>query len=147
MRERRTLHKLQKIIAAQTALRSASQVALNQALDIERAREADVRHAQSRFDEAIEDWRGALKRQAVDASLLRLFAQAPRQRESELNAAEAARAKAQAHCDAHRVSHGEITAQLRRSGILRERARKRLDRKQEEKALSTLEHLMERVGT
>ena len=44
MRELRAIRTLGRIAATQTALRSASQVDLTRALDLERACEVDVRH-------------------------------------------------------------------------------------------------------
>jgi hypothetical protein len=145
MRERRALQTLREIAATQSAQQLASEASLATAIDLERARESDVLHARGRLDEAIEDWRGALERQAVDAALLRLFAEAPKWRESELNQAEAARTKAQAHANAQRLRHGEIIARLRRSALMHKRLKKRVERKQEEKTLSALE-LIGRVG-
>jgi len=139
MRERRALQTLREIAATQSALKLASEASLAGAIDLERARESDVLHAHGRLKEAIEDWRGALKRPAVDATLLRLFAEAPKSREIELNNAEAARTKAQAHTDAQRLRHGEIIARVRHSALLYTRVKRRLERKQEEKTLSALE--------
>lgn len=140
MRERRALYKLRKVSATQAALQVASQAALAHALEVERLRDADVRNAEDRLRDSIEDWRGALAGGHVEVSLLRLFAQAPPLRKSEVKAAQVQLEKAQRQTALHRTRHGESCARLRRSLTLQRRLAKRLSRKLEDKALAALEH-------
>jgi hypothetical protein len=140
MRERPALNKLRTIAATQMALLLASEATLAHAIATERDRDSEVGEAETRLDEAIEDWRDALALGPVDAALLPLFAQAPPRRQDELDKAKAAQLKAQLHTNTQRLRHGENAARLRRTVSLKKRTQKRLRRKQEEKALAALEH-------
>jgi hypothetical protein len=140
MRERTTLRTLRQLAQAQGALQLAAQAALLSALVNERDRKADVRAAEIRLDQALEDCRGLLRPGSVDVALLGLFAQAPPRHEALVTDAKSALSKAQRQTEAHRLLLGECTARLRQSGRLKKRASQRLQRKTEEKALAALEH-------
>ena len=139
MREKLALLALERIVTTQTVLRLASEAALARALAEERECEAACAKAQSLLEEAFNGWRSALARSAIDASLLRICAEAPLQREAELKQAGATLEAAQRRTNAHRAQHAQLNARLQRAAEIGRRLRKRVDRKLEEKSLVALE--------
>jgi glutamyl-tRNA reductase len=131
---------LGRLNAAQSALHAAATFSLGQAIVRERERRSDAERAEAAVTAALDDWRDALSRGGLDPALLGLFAEAPQIRERELKSAHSELAKAEQRTGVERLRYGEGLARLKRIAHKRNKTRKRIFRKQEEKALAALEH-------